>query len=86
RCDWADDQGRVSFGLEPLVPSVGGAHAESVGGTRRSGTGLRRADLAPGLVHSGGKKVIDSVRVNLGLTQDDVRHTTEVLRDYGNVS
>ncbi|NED08824.1 type III polyketide synthase, partial [Streptomyces sp. SID6648] len=37
-------------------------------------------------VHSGGKKVIDSVSVNLGLTRHDVRHTTDVLRDYGNLS
>jgi 3,5-dihydroxyphenylacetyl-CoA synthase len=37
-------------------------------------------------VHSGGKKVIDAVRVNLGLTRYDPRHTTGVLRDYGNLS
>ena len=37
-------------------------------------------------MHSGGKKVIDSVRVNLGLTVHDVRHTTNVLRDFGNLS
>jgi predicted naringenin-chalcone synthase len=37
-------------------------------------------------VHSGGKKVIDAVRVNIGLTRHEVRHTVEVLRDYGNLS
>lgn len=37
-------------------------------------------------MHSGGKKVIDSVRVNLGLPTHAVRHTTGVLRDYGNLS
>jgi polyketide synthase Type III len=37
-------------------------------------------------VHSGGKKVIDAVVVNLGLAWHDVRHTTGVLRDYGNLS
>jgi predicted naringenin-chalcone synthase len=37
-------------------------------------------------VHSGGKKVIDSVKINLGLTTHDLRHTTSVLRDYGNLS
>jgi len=51
-----------------------------------AGTGLRRADIAHWLVHSGGKKVIDAVMVNLGLTRHDVRHTTSVLRDYGNLS
>ena len=37
-------------------------------------------------MHSGGKKVIDAVGVNLGLTRHDLRHTTSVLRDYGNLS
>ncbi|MCP9955359.1 hypothetical protein LUX33_48135 [Actinomadura madurae] len=51
-----------------------------------SGAGLRRSDIGHWLVHSGGKKVIDAVRMNLGLTRHDVRHTTGVLRDYGNLS
>ncbi len=37
-------------------------------------------------MHSGGKKVIDAVRVNLRLTRHDLRHTSGVLRDYGNLS
>lgn len=38
------------------------------------------------MVHSGGKKVIDAIRVNLELSRQDVRHTTGVLRDHGNLS
>ena len=45
-----------------------------------------RYDIAHWVVHSGGKKVIDSVAVNLGLTRYDLRHTISVLRDYGNLS
>ncbi|GGZ63752.1 polyketide synthase [Streptomyces inusitatus] len=86
RYDWDDDQGRFSFFLDPDVPYVVGAHAELAIGRLLSGTGLRRDDIAHWTVHSGGKKVIDSVRINLGLTQHDVRHTTGVLRDYGNLS
>ncbi|WP_280883187.1 3,5-dihydroxyphenylacetyl-CoA synthase DpgA [Streptomyces pseudovenezuelae] len=86
RYDWDRDLGRFSFFLDPQIPYVVGAHAEIVVDRLLEGTGLRRSDIAHWLVHSGGKKVIDAVGVNLGLTRHDVRHTTGVLRDYGNVS
>ncbi|MGW2086508.1 3,5-dihydroxyphenylacetyl-CoA synthase DpgA [Streptomyces sp. NPDC001880] len=86
RFDWDDDQGKFSFHLDREVPYVVGAHAEGVIADLLNGTGLRRSQIAHWLVHSGGKKVIDSVSVNLGLTRHDVRHTTDVLRDYGNLS
>lgn len=86
RYDWDDAQGKFSFFLAPDIPYVVGAHTELVVGRLLSGTGLRRSDIRHWLVHSGGKKVIDAVRVNLGLTRHDVRHTTSVLRDYGNLS
>jgi predicted naringenin-chalcone synthase len=86
RYDWDGAQGKFSFFLDPDIPYVVGAHAELVVGRLLSGSGLRRSDISHWLVHSGGKKVIDAIRVNLGLTRHDVRHTTSVLRDYGNLS
>ena len=86
RYDWDGAAGKFSFFLDPDIPYVVGAHAELVVGRLLSGTGLRRSDIRHWVVHSGGKKVIDAVRVNLGLTRHDVRHTTSVLRDYGNLS
>ena len=86
RYDWDRDQGRFSFFLDPQIPYVVGANAETVVDRLLAGTGLRRSDIRHWLVHSGGKKVIDAVVVNLGLNRHDVRHTTGVLRDYGNVS
>ncbi|MFJ1754887.1 3,5-dihydroxyphenylacetyl-CoA synthase DpgA [Kitasatospora sp. NPDC088134] len=86
RYDWDDAQDRFSFYLDPQVPYVVGAHAETVVDRLLAGTGLRRSDVRHWLVHSGGKKVIDAVGVNLGLTRHDLRHTTGVLRDYGNLS
>jgi len=86
RYDWDDEQGKFSFFLDRDVPYVVGAHAESVIGSLLEGTGLRRSDIDHWLIHSGGKKVIDSVKVNLRLTPHAVRHTTGVLRDYGNLS
>ncbi|MFJ9427671.1 MULTISPECIES: 3,5-dihydroxyphenylacetyl-CoA synthase DpgA [Streptomyces] len=86
RYDWDDSHGKFSFYLDPEVPYVVGAHAETAVERLLAGTGLRRDDIAHWVVHSGGKKVIDSVRVNLGLSRHDVRHTTGVLRDHGNLS
>lgn len=86
RYDWDNDQDRFSFFLDPQVPYVVGAHAERVVDRLLAGTGVRRSDISQWLVHSGGKKVIDAVGVNLGLTRHDVRNTTSVLRDYGNLS
>lgn len=86
RYDWDSAKGVFSFYLDPDIPYVVGAHAELTVDRLLAGTGLRRSDISHWLVHSGGKKVIDAVRVNLGLTRHDVRHTTDVLRDYGNLS
>jgi polyketide synthase Type III len=86
RYDWDDTQHRFSFFLDPDIPYVVGANAGEVVGRLLGRAGLRRRDISHWLVHSGGKKVIDAVRVNLGLTRHEVRHTTGVLRDYGNLS
>ncbi len=86
RYDWDDKEHKFSFFLDRDVPYVVGAHAEEVIDRLLEGTGLRRTEIAHWIVHSGGKKVIDSVRVNLGLSTHDVRHTTSVLRSYGNLS
>jgi alkylresorcinol/alkylpyrone synthase/polyketide synthase Type III len=37
-------------------------------------------------LHSGGKKVIDSIVTNLALPEESVRHTRNILKRYGNVS
>jgi 3,5-dihydroxyphenylacetyl-CoA synthase len=86
RYDWDQSHGKFSFYLDPDVPYMVGANAETALDRLFEGTGLGRSDVAHWVVHSGGKKVIDSVRVNIGLTRHDVRHTTGVLRDHGNLS
>jgi 3,5-dihydroxyphenylacetyl-CoA synthase len=86
RYDWDDHKSKFSFYLDPDIPYVVGANSERVVDRLLTGAGLRRSDIAQWLVHSGGKKVIDAVRINLGLTRHDLRHTSGVLRDYGNLS
>jgi predicted naringenin-chalcone synthase len=86
RYDWDESHGKFSFFLDPQIPYVVGANVESTIDGLLRGSGLRRSDIRHWLVHSGGKKVIDAVRVNLGLSAHDLRHTSGVLRDYGNLS
>ncbi|MET9567067.1 3,5-dihydroxyphenylacetyl-CoA synthase DpgA [Streptomyces tauricus] len=86
RYDWDEEHGKFSFHLDSEVPYVVGANAETAVARLLAGTGLRTGDIAHWVVHSGGKKVIDSIRVNLELSRHDVRHTTGVLRDHGNLS
>jgi polyketide synthase Type III len=86
RYDWDRAQDKFSFFLDPDIPYVVGAHAELVVDRLLAGTGLRRSDISHWMVHSGGKKVIDAIRINLRLTRHDMRHTIDVLRDYGNLS
>ena len=86
RYDWDESHGKFSFFLDPEIPYVVGANVEGVIDGLLLGTGLRRSRIAHWIVHSGGKKVIDAIRINLGLSAYDLRHTTSVLRDYGNLS
>jgi 3,5-dihydroxyphenylacetyl-CoA synthase len=86
RYDWDSEQGKFSFFLDPEIPYVVGAHAGMVVDRLLSEAGLRRSDIRHWVVHSGGKKVIDAVMINLGLTRYELRHTTGVMRDYGNLS
>ncbi|MGY1931540.1 3,5-dihydroxyphenylacetyl-CoA synthase DpgA [Nocardia gipuzkoensis] len=86
RYDWDEEAGKFSFYLDKEVPYEVGAHAEIVIDKLLRGSGLRRKDIAHWTVHSGGKKVIDAVKINLSLTSYDLRHTTGVMRDFGNLS
>ena len=86
RIDWNESHGKFNFALEQDVPYVVGAHARDPVGRLLDKAGLTHSDVAHWIIHSGGRKVIDSVRVNLGLTRTDVRHTLGVLRDHGNLS
>lgn len=86
RYDWDDDRSLFNFYLDPTIPYVIGAHAEAALARLLSGTGIDITDIEHWLVHSGGKKVLDALRVNLGLSRHDVRHALSVLREYGNLS
>ncbi|GDX83506.1 hypothetical protein LBMAG42_53170 [Deltaproteobacteria bacterium] len=86
RYDWDGEQNKFSFYLDRDIPYVVGANAEKPLTRLLDAHGLKRRHIAHWLVHSGGKKVVDAIKYNIGITEHDVRHTHSVLRDFGNLS
>lgn len=84
RFDYTD--GKYSFYLDKDIPYVIGGNAERPVGELLRRFGLKQHDVKHWIVHSGGKKVIDAIKFNLGLSSHAVRHTEGVLRDLGNLS
>ena len=48
--------------------------------------GLARSDIRFWVAHPGGRKVMDNVQRQMGLTDDQLRHSKSVMRAYGNMS
>lgn len=82
---WSEEHGRFSFQLARDVPYVLGVNADIPVTALLSRHGLRVRDIDHWLVHSGGKKVIDAIKYTVGVTAHDVRHTTAILREMGNL-
>lgn len=80
------DGRKYAFFLDPEIPYAIGRNVERPVERLLRRFDLNRRDIRHWVVHSGGRKVIDAIKYNLGLTDHDVRHTKSVLRDYGNLS
>ncbi len=86
RYDWDDDANKFSFFLDRDIPYFIGLNVEKPVNRLLDRFGLKRRHITHWVIHSGGKKVIDAIKYNVGLTSWDVRHTVSVLRDFGNLS
>jgi polyketide synthase Type III len=47
---------------------------------------LSRGEVSHWILHSGGRKVIDGVQREVGLTDEQLRHSKFVLKNFGNMS
>ena len=47
---------------------------------------VQLADIRHFAIHPGGRKILETIETELGLTRNDNRHAYRVLRDYGNMS
>ena len=84
--DWDKAHDKFNFYLSRDVPYVIGSYVERAVAGVLNKVGWHRNDVDHWVVHSGGKKVVDAIRVNLGLSKHDLRHTLNVLREFGNMS
>ncbi|VAX10580.1 Naringenin-chalcone synthase [hydrothermal vent metagenome] len=79
-------EGMFSFYLDRDIPYVIGSNIHKPIQRLLTRNNLKLRDIDHWIIHSGGKKVIDSIKYNINVTNYDVRHTLNVLRDYGNMS
>ena len=80
------DGEKQSFFLDRDIPYILGQNVDKPVDKLLGKFGLKRRDIKHWVIHSGGRKVIDSIKYCLNITAHDVRHTDGVLRDYGNLS
>lgn len=74
------------MGLSPRVPDVLSRHVGEVVDELLTGAGLRAEDVAGWAVHPGGPRIIDVVRDELGLAEEQVAASRRVLSEHGNCS
>lgn len=72
--------------LSPEVPRLAATHAEKLLGSMLDAASLTREEVATWIWHAGGRRVLEAVRKRLDLTPLQVKHSTQVLENYGNLS
>lgn len=68
------------------VPRLAAHHAQRVLDEVLHAEGLQRSDVKGWIWHAGGRDVLAALREKLDLSEDDVRHSAAMLREYGNLS
>ena len=68
------------------VPKLAAGHADKILGETLLREGIERAAIGTWVLHAGGRKVLDELRSGIGLTEKDVRWSSAILREFGNLS
>ncbi len=74
------------MGLSPTVPDVLARHARPVVEELLAAHGLPTGDVDGGAIHPGGRKIVEVVGDVLGLAEEQLAPSYDVLRDVGNCS
>ncbi len=72
--------------LTRVVPSLAAEHAQQVLGVVLGRAGLATGDIATWALHAGGRDVLLAMERRLGLSSQDLRYSSAMLREYGNLS
>jgi alkylresorcinol/alkylpyrone synthase len=68
------------------VPRLAADHANQVLNTALDAAGLRSGDITAWIMHAGGRDVLTALQHRLKITVGDLRYSTDMLRQYGNMS
>jgi polyketide synthase Type III len=72
--------------LSPEVRRIAPAMMEELTGTILKDHGVAKEDVRHWVLHSAGRRVIENAQALLGLSDDDVQYSRDVLRRFGNLS
>jgi predicted naringenin-chalcone synthase len=78
--------GKLRIILAAEIRDLAGPIIERCLGGLLAPCGLRRQDIRFWVLHPGGRKVLDRAAEHLGLTEEQIRFSRHVLRNYGNMS
>ena len=78
--------GKLRNILSPQVPQVASELAEKLFTESLVAAGVKREQITGWILHTGGRDVILALRDKLKLSAENVRHTSAVLREFGNIS
>jgi predicted naringenin-chalcone synthase len=78
--------GRSRVRLSPEVRRIAPAMIEELAAALLKDHGLPREAVRFWVLHSAGRRVIEHAQAMLGLSDEDLVHSREVLRQYGNMS
>ncbi len=81
-----NEENKISLILSKELPYIIGNNIENVLYGLLDKYGLKKRDITHWVVHAGGRKVLESIKYNLGLSNHDIRHTMIVHSEYGNMS
>lgn len=79
-------EGRLRIVLsKDLRNTAGGLVGKVIDGILKD-YALRREEITHWIIHPGGRKIIDAIQDELALTDDQIRNTRSVLKNFGNMS
>jgi alkylresorcinol/alkylpyrone synthase len=78
--------GKLRIILANSVRDVAGPMIERAVDALLERNGISRGEVRFWIAHPGGRKVIDNVQARMGLTEEQLRFSRAVMRNYGNMS
>jgi 3,5-dihydroxyphenylacetyl-CoA synthase len=79
-------EGKLRIILSKDIRDIAGTLARKVVTDLLDGAGIRQDQIRHWILHSGGRKVIDNLQEELALSDEEIRHSECVLKQFGNMS